>query len=232
MDKADKLVLDTLYGEARKWMTDTEWRDVVAEVEKAGGIVNVGGVARATLEKAVTHMSFGGSRSAAGAYAARVRWSQHRGEAIGGGRPLGNGGFDLRLDPTNSTKTPYVFSGRTVGGIGLTSIRRVESITPINASQLKRGQVISFQDVNGVRGKDRRGGYWTVHKVTRDGDKVTATLQEAQDGITHWREGPQLKLVERPWRLNEHEIYQSTHEFHVNDIVDQLRLGPAEEPLP
>ena len=240
MNSSDRLVLDALKAQVK--YSKQDWALIEDAVEKAGGIMNVDGVARTMLEKAAKQ-SFGGNRSAAGRYAAGIRWGHTNGmtpeqEAerrskgwLGRvpsppdraeGRYLGNGGFDLRLDPTKGRHSTHVSSG---SPDQLGSRRKVVSIAPINASELKRGQVINFQDP-----KTGGGGNWTVHSVTRNGSKVTATLQPADTGVTHWREGPKLKLVERPWRLRDMPArYQKTYEFHVNDIVDQLRLGPAEE---
>lgn len=71
---ADKMVLKALHNSALKTMSLLEWIGVVKEVQTAGGIRNLDGYALTALEKA--KQSFGGDRSAAGRYAAQVRWGK------------------------------------------------------------------------------------------------------------------------------------------------------------
>lgn len=72
MNSSDRIVLDALKAQVK--YSEQDWALIEDAVEKAGGIINVDGVARTMLEKAT--QSFGGNRSAAGAYAAHVRWGQ------------------------------------------------------------------------------------------------------------------------------------------------------------
>lgn len=68
---ADGFVLKALRPFAD--LSDIDWEILVEEVATAGGIANVEGFAKTVLEKA---KSFGGDRSAAGRYAAQVRWGK------------------------------------------------------------------------------------------------------------------------------------------------------------
>ena len=81
MQKADRLALERLRPNTDA--SAAEWDLLVKAVIKAGGIRNVSGYAKDLLEKAAKQ-SFGGNRSAAGAYAASIRWG-NRGGAKGGG---------------------------------------------------------------------------------------------------------------------------------------------------
>lgn len=86
MKNADRRVLHALHDAALDLMSDREWLAVIGEVEKAGGVLSVDGYARTALQKAAVHkQSFNGNRSAAGAYAASVRWGK------GGGRKVSDG---------------------------------------------------------------------------------------------------------------------------------------------
>lgn len=88
ISKADIGVLYALHHTALEIVSDQEWLSVIGEVRKAGGIRNVDGYARFVLEQATQQIvlekaaqNFGGNRSAAGAYAANMRW---RGSNSGG----------------------------------------------------------------------------------------------------------------------------------------------------
>lgn len=81
MTEADALVLKALEPSARAFVDEAEWSEILAAVEKAGGVRQVDGYAKAVLEKA---KSFGGNRSAAGSYAARMRWRGSNSEGLAG----------------------------------------------------------------------------------------------------------------------------------------------------
>ena len=85
----DQMVLDRLRPFADA--SPSDWEILVEEIAKAGSIRNLDGYALTLLEKA---KSFGGNRSAAGAYAASVRWSRRGGggESAGGGSGGSGGG--------------------------------------------------------------------------------------------------------------------------------------------
>lgn len=261
---ADAIVLEQLrpYADA----TDEQWDLIVEEVAKVGGIRYLNGYAAEVLRKSAAVIaatttaaqmsggkgkSFGGNRSAAGQYAARVRWGG-RGQRSGGSQAsngkddkpsmavgsmsdqilgdigssvkgdLGNGGVDMRLDPKwhNSKK---MFVGDLFG-----AQRQIEARTVVAAGELKRGAVIVFHNPNT---RVASMGIVTVHKVERRGDSVTVTFQPASSSIQHWRSGPRLDIGEHPegWKLKDKPNDQRTVTFHVNDIMDQLWLGPAED---
>ena len=124
MKSADRLVLDALHREARNWMTNAQWAEVVDAVEKAGGVREVQGFAREVLAKAA-RQSFGGNRSAAGAYAASIRWG-NRG-ANGGASTAGHangstgGGEDEEFDGTHGTAMKEGQAARNAIGLAVTS---------------------------------------------------------------------------------------------------------------
>jgi len=79
MTTPDELILEAL----RPFMTDLGYAFVVQEVQKAGSISGLtNSVALAELIKA--KQSFGGNRSAAGAYAASIRWGKKTQTESGG----------------------------------------------------------------------------------------------------------------------------------------------------
>lgn len=64
-------------------LSDAEWGMLVKEVQQAGGVANLEGFARDAIVTALLKAkSFGGDKSAAGRYAANMRW-QNRGAAAG-----------------------------------------------------------------------------------------------------------------------------------------------------
>lgn len=90
ISRADQDVLDAMQPVLEGFMSEDEIALLYAEVEKASGIVNTTGVARENLEKAaaiiagaIATRSFGGNRSAAGQYAARVRWGSGSSSPVG-----------------------------------------------------------------------------------------------------------------------------------------------------
>lgn len=102
--KSDEQVLDAMHQVLSLFMSEDEIAILRAEVEKANGIVNTTGVARDHLEKAAAIMagavatrSFGGNRSAAASYAARVRWGSGSGSSGSMGQkttsPVGAAGW-------------------------------------------------------------------------------------------------------------------------------------------
>jgi hypothetical protein len=76
MDQANRFALDALHHDALAFVSEHEWQQIVVEVEKAGGLLNVDGYALTILKKAAERKSFGGDRSAAGRYAAQARWGK------------------------------------------------------------------------------------------------------------------------------------------------------------
>ena len=90
MKTSDRLVLDALHREARNWLTPAQWQEVEKAVVDAGGILAVDGFARQIIEKAA-RQSFGGDRSAAGRYAAGIRWGKGGGSSGAGGAAGGAG---------------------------------------------------------------------------------------------------------------------------------------------
>lgn len=111
--KTDIGVLYALHHTALQIVSDQEWLGVIGEVRKAGGIRNVDGYARFVLEQATQQIvlekaaqakqSFGGNRSAAGAYAANQRWGRRTTDA-GGTR--GSGGGAKVSDGAVATSNP------------------------------------------------------------------------------------------------------------------------------
>ena len=92
MNQRDKDVLDAMHQTLVKFLSEPEIQLLHQEVEKAGGVAKTTGYARELLEKsaaimagAVASRSFGGNRSAAGQYAARMRWGRSGGSSGGGG---------------------------------------------------------------------------------------------------------------------------------------------------
>ena len=81
MTEADDLVLKALEPSALTFVSQQEWAEIRAAVEQAGGVRQVEGYAKTVLEKAKT---FGGNRSAAGSYAARMRWRGSNTEGLAG----------------------------------------------------------------------------------------------------------------------------------------------------
>jgi hypothetical protein len=76
MDNADLRLLYALHHSALEIVSEREWIGVIDEVRKAGSVLKVEGYAQIVLQKAAQRQSFGGNRSAAGAYAASVRWGK------------------------------------------------------------------------------------------------------------------------------------------------------------
>lgn len=138
MTPADRLVLDALHQEARNWLTPAQWQEVENEVAKAGGVVHTTGYARTIIEKAA-RQSFGGNRSAAGAYAANIRWQRAKGgdakSGTGGGTATAGGstggGEDEEFDGTHATAMKEGQKAR--DAIGLTTTSR--GVTTGNAAQ-------------------------------------------------------------------------------------------------
>lgn len=133
MRSADRIVLDALHREARNWLTPAQWQEVEDAVEKAGGVVNTTGYARSIIEKAA-RQSFGGNRSAAGAYAANVRWQRAKGgdakAGTGGGTATAGssagGGEDEEFDGTHGTAMKEGQAARDAIGL-VTTTRGVET---------------------------------------------------------------------------------------------------------
>jgi hypothetical protein len=77
MRKADEFLLAQIREGLLADFPDDQWKLVEEEVEKAGGVREVGGYTGVLLRDAITKASFGGDRSAAGRYAAEQRWKGH-----------------------------------------------------------------------------------------------------------------------------------------------------------
>lgn len=77
----ERTVLKTLQPEMLKMMTMTEWVSIVRKADNAGSLSALDPYAMEVLTKAARR-SFGGNRSAAGSYAANIRWGRSNG---GGG---------------------------------------------------------------------------------------------------------------------------------------------------
>lgn len=75
LSKGERMTLERL----RPWalMDDAMWAKVVAEVEKAGGVMSTEGTAGLILRDALSKAYSGSSRSDAGRYAAEQRWKGH-----------------------------------------------------------------------------------------------------------------------------------------------------------
>ena len=78
LSKGEQAVLEGLRNGVLWSMPESLWKQVVAEVEKAGSVRAVKGAAATVLHDAIRKASgFGGDRSAAGRYAAEQRWKGH-----------------------------------------------------------------------------------------------------------------------------------------------------------
>lgn len=113
ISKTDIGVLYALHHTALEIVSEQEWLGVICEVRKAGGVRHVNGYARFVLEQATQQIvlekaaqakqSFGGNRSAAGAYAANQRWGRRTTTAGGAG---GSGGGAKVSDGAVATSNP------------------------------------------------------------------------------------------------------------------------------
>jgi len=77
MRLADQYLLAQIREKLLSHIPDDQWRLVEEEVDKAGGVREVGGYTGVLLTDAISKASFGGDRSAAGRYAAQQRWKGH-----------------------------------------------------------------------------------------------------------------------------------------------------------
>ena len=78
LSKGELAVLENLRNGVLWSMPESLWKQVVAEVEKAGSVRAVQGAAATVLHDAIRKAAgFGGDRSAAGRYAAEQRWKGH-----------------------------------------------------------------------------------------------------------------------------------------------------------
>lgn len=89
MRLADQYLLAQIREKLLSHIPDDQWKLVEEEVDKAGGVREVGGYTGVLLTDAISKASFGGDRSAAGRYAAEQRWKGHE---KGGAKYLGLGG--------------------------------------------------------------------------------------------------------------------------------------------
>lgn len=78
----DRLILESLRTTTLSHWSDAEWGRLTKEVERVGGVTNLEGFARdAIIEALKKAQSFEGDRSAAGRYAANMRWQKRRAAA-------------------------------------------------------------------------------------------------------------------------------------------------------
>jgi hypothetical protein len=77
MRLADQYLLAQIREKLLSHIPDDQWKLVEEEVDKAGGVREVGGYTGVLLTDAISKASFGGDRSAAGRYAAEQRWKGH-----------------------------------------------------------------------------------------------------------------------------------------------------------
>jgi hypothetical protein len=106
MNYADEIVLKTL----QPHMTNYGYEYVVEQVEKAGGIRNLTDVV-ASMELQMAKRKFG-NRSAAGQYAAQVRWSGKRPEML-----LPEGGVSYRSAMVGGKDIQFKVAETTAGSI-------------------------------------------------------------------------------------------------------------------
>ena len=78
MRLADEMLLAQIRERLLSHIPDDQWKLVEQEVDKAGGVREVGGYTGVLLTDAMSKASFGGDRSAAGRYAAEQRWKGHQ----------------------------------------------------------------------------------------------------------------------------------------------------------
>jgi len=78
MRLADEMLLAQIRERLLSHIPDDQWKLVEQEVDKAGGVREVGGYTGVLLTDAISKASFGGDRSAAGRYAAEQRWKGHQ----------------------------------------------------------------------------------------------------------------------------------------------------------
>lgn len=88
MRLADQYLLAQIREKLLSHIPDDQWKLVEEEVDKAGGVREVGGYTGVLLTDAISKASFGGDRSAAGRYAAEQRWKGHE---KGGAKSSGRG---------------------------------------------------------------------------------------------------------------------------------------------
>lgn len=152
MTPADRLVLDAL----KPYMSELGYVLVVSKVGKAGSIANLrDSVAIAELEMAKKRF---GSRSAAGRYAAEIRWS--KGQAGGAVAPKVEGG------------------GGGVIEIALVDGKAVEmQVVSKPASEVKIGDLVSAKQGQPAR---------VVDIVTTGANKDTTFVLESIDGSKKW----------------------------------------------
>lgn len=83
LSRGERLVLKSIHPEMLRMMPMAEWLAIVRKADDAGSLKALDGYAMEALTKAAQR-SFGGNRSAAGAYAANIRWSRSGGQTGGG----------------------------------------------------------------------------------------------------------------------------------------------------
>lgn len=108
MTPAERLFLDTIRPFANA--TDSEWAAIESIVAGGTPVTALEGVAKTMVKDAMIkaeRQSFGGNRSAAGAYAASVRWGNRGGSTSGstGGNISGEGG-NMNTDHGLKTDRP------------------------------------------------------------------------------------------------------------------------------
>lgn len=140
----DAIVLDTLRPFSD--LTDEQWHLLEEEVRKGGGISEVSGTVWYALEKA--RQTFG-NRSAAGAYAANVRWSRNR----GGDRAMDSqtgGGGGMTGTPPKLSEADYQPAELSYDGIRSALVARGDKDSEERLARLEDTSVV------GVSGKTYR----------------------------------------------------------------------------
>lgn len=108
MTPAERLFLDTIRPFANA--TDSEWAAIESIVANGTPVTALEGVAKTMVKDAMIkaeRQSFGGNRSAAGAYAASVRWGNRGGSTSGStGGNIGGEGGNMSTDHGLKTDRP------------------------------------------------------------------------------------------------------------------------------
>jgi hypothetical protein len=139
MRPADELVLKAL----QPFMSEMGYNHVVAKTEEAGGIQNLIDVT-AVMELEMAKAKFG-SRSAAGQYAANIRWREYD--------SAGSSGMKMRTEmvggvPTRFTVTDTTIGQMSVGDIVTTGSNRVPTRV-VSVENRGGGVVLTTQQLNG-----------------------------------------------------------------------------------
>lgn len=132
MRLADQYLLAQIREKLLSHIPDDQWKLVEEEVDKAGGVREVGGYTGVLLTDAISKASFGGDRSAAGRYAAEQRWKGHE----KGGAGKYRGARAVVNAPRPVERTPEE-QARIVANVrALQSERKMEDIKSADLSDL------------------------------------------------------------------------------------------------